>query len=86
MIFLKVWIGYTIFGVSVFSAAFVWAVRARQFTDLGRAHHIALRSAEPIERADDRVPSRLDRYTVLFLFLLLALVLAATLVVAMGHS
>jgi nitrogen fixation-related uncharacterized protein len=85
MTFLTVWIGYTIIGVTLFSAAFAWAVRTRQFSDLGRARYIALRSAEPVEPAETRAPSRIDRYTWLFLFLLLAAVLAATLWIGRVH-
>ena len=63
MTFLDVWIGYAIFGVTIFSAVFVWAVRARQFTDLDRARYIALKSEQPIESAGSRAVGRLDRYT-----------------------
>lgn len=40
------WILYTAFGVTVFSLAFLWAVRARQFWDQDRARHLPLESEE----------------------------------------
>jgi len=68
---LDIWTLYTVFGVAAFSAAFVWAVRARQFTDLDRARYIALKDQAPAEKdASGRSPGRLDRYTWLALLLI----------------
>ena len=73
MTFLDVWIGYAIFGVTLFSLVFVWAVRTRQFTDFDRARYIALNAAEQVESAEQykRRPGLIDRYTWVFLVLLL---------------
>jgi hypothetical protein len=61
MTFLRVWVGYAVFGVTAFSAFFVWAVRARQFSNLDRGRYI------PLERegseSEDRQPAKVDRYT-----------------------
>jgi len=62
MKFMEVWIGYTIFGVSAFSAMFFWAVRTHQFTDFDRARHIALRTTAPDEETETHRPGRVDRY------------------------
>jgi nitrogen fixation-related uncharacterized protein len=81
--FLEVWVAYAIFGVTVFSAAFVWAVRAGQFSNLERGGHIPLDSAEPLD--DDRlgrVPSVFDRYTAALLFTLLAVLIVVILGIA----
>ncbi len=85
MTFLTVWIGYTILGVTVFSVVFAWAVRNRQFSDLRRARYIVLTADEPVEPAEYPTPSTIDRYTWLFLFLLLAGVLAAALWIGLIH-
>lgn len=50
MIIVRMWIGFAMAGVTLFSAAFLWGVRARQFTDLDRARHLPLNAAEPIEQ------------------------------------
>ncbi|MCL5103462.1 MAG: cbb3-type cytochrome oxidase assembly protein CcoS [Armatimonadetes bacterium] len=64
MTFVEVWVGYAIVGTAAFSAAFIWAVRTRQFTDFDRARHIALDAASSIEPTEDAgsPPSRVDRY------------------------
>jgi cbb3-type cytochrome oxidase maturation protein len=84
MTFLQVWVGYAIFGALIFTVMFTWAVRARQFTDMGRARQIPLDAAEPVEKAD-RVggrPSRIDRWTWLGIALITVALLAYTLWVA----
>jgi cbb3-type cytochrome oxidase maturation protein len=43
---LTMWLLYSVFGVSVFSLLFLWAVRNRQFADQDRARHLALHSPE----------------------------------------
>ena len=43
---LTMWLLYSVFGVTVFSLLFLWAVRNRQFTDQDRARHLALHSPE----------------------------------------
>jgi cbb3-type cytochrome oxidase maturation protein len=71
MTFLKVWVIYAVFGISLFSAVFVWAVRNRQFSDLERGRHIALRAEKIIETEDrDDAPGRVDRLTWLALALI----------------
>ena len=86
MTFLDVWIGYTVFGTAITCAAFVWAVRSRQFSDLDRGRHIPLRAAEPADRPSgpDRKPARADRYTWIVLALLTVAAVTAALIVAQG--
>ena len=38
------WVLYAVIGVSVFSAVFLWAVRAGQFRDQDRARYLPLQS------------------------------------------
>jgi nitrogen fixation-related uncharacterized protein len=78
MNFLEVWVMYAIFGITLFSAVFVWAVRARQFTDLDKGRYIALRT-EDTERGDrPETPAKVDSLTLLFIvFIALALFLSA---------
>ncbi len=40
------WILYALVGVSVYSAMFIWAVRAGQFRDQQRARYLALGEPE----------------------------------------
>ncbi len=83
--FLEVWVLYAIFGVTVFSAGFVWAVRAGQFSNLDRGRYIALNAAKPLD--DDREgqrPGVFDRYTSVFLFVVLAVLVFLMLRVAAG--
>ena len=93
MTFLDVWIGYTVFGTAMTCAAFVWAVRSRQFSDLDRGRHIPLRAAESVDRPGtgvpepvegDRKPTRADRYTWIVLALLTVAAVIAALIVAQG--
>jgi cbb3-type cytochrome oxidase maturation protein len=42
MALLLLWIVYALVGVSVFSAVFIWAVRAGQFRDQDRARYLPL--------------------------------------------
>lgn len=62
MTFLTVWIAYAICGSIVFSAVFVWAVRARQFSNIDRARYIALRTSDESDPARG-TPNRIDRWT-----------------------
>jgi cbb3-type cytochrome oxidase maturation protein len=80
--FVEVWIGYSVIGVLVFSSVFLWAVRARQFSDLDRAGHIPLRSPDDTERSG-LIPSRLDRFSLLGLALIVASALIAVLWIGM---
>ena len=43
------WILYTVVGILVFSLAFVWAVRARQFWNQDRARYLPLEGETPTE-------------------------------------
>lgn len=85
MTFVDVWLGYTVFGVAVFSLMFAWAVRARQFSDMDRGRHIPLAGERETERAGDveRRPGAVDRYTWIVLALLTAAALAFALVIGM---
>jgi cbb3-type cytochrome oxidase maturation protein len=47
MMVLAAWILYTGFGILVFSLAFLWAVRARQFWDQDRARYLPLDDEDP---------------------------------------
>lgn len=83
MTFLKVWIAYAIVGSTVFSLAFIWAVRARQFSDLDRGRYIPLHSdASDESDQGEAKPARIDRYTWAGLVVLLAAATAAVLLVA----
>ena len=44
---LAVWICFTVLALIGIIAVFVWAVRARQFSDQDRARHLPLRSDIP---------------------------------------
>ena len=85
MTFVEVWIGYSTIGVLVFSAVFLWAVRARQFSDLDRAGRIPLRSPDEA-KASELIPSRIDRYSLLGIALIVASALAAVLWIGMRQG
>jgi len=84
MTFLELWFGYAILGVLIFSVLFIWAVRARQFSQLDRARHIALRT-QHIESVETE-PSRLDRFTWIALALITLTLLSITLLIAIRIS
>jgi len=65
MTFLDIWVGYTIAGVFLFTAVFLWAARNGQFSNLDRGRHIPLDADRLIEKPGDSEvrPSRIDRYT-----------------------
>ena len=46
-VLLVVWICFTVMALVGVIAVFVWAVRARQFSDQDRARHLPLRSGIP---------------------------------------
>jgi cbb3-type cytochrome oxidase maturation protein len=57
---LGVWTLYGIVGVVVFSLAFLWAVRNRQFGDQERARYLPLEGLEPQDQEEpdqDRAPA-----------------------------
>lgn len=87
MTFVEVWIGYAIFGTAIFSAAFIWAVRERQFSELHRGGRIPL-DADRMDDADpsERRPTLVDRFTSHALAVLLAGMIALTFWVAAGHG
>lgn len=66
MTFLDVWLGYAVFGTIVFSIIFVWAVRARQFSDLDRGRYIPLDGDRTTSSEDEpcRRRSRVDLWGV----------------------
>lgn len=84
MTFLDLWIGYAIFGTTVVSAVFVWAVRARQFTEFDRARRIGLDAEGPKPEEEESKPGRLDRYTWVGLAVLTAGVVGMALWVGYG--
>lgn len=84
MTFIDVWITYAVFGALIFSGVFVWAVRAGQFCNIENARDIPLRAAAPVEDDSGRSVGRLDRYTWIFLGLVLCGVIVAVLRVAVG--
>ncbi len=80
MTMLTVWIIYAVIGVGISCAVFLWAVRARQFSDQDRARYLALNAeALPPELPTIRRPAGADRYTWVALLLIMFLVLATTL-------
>lgn len=81
MTFVWVWLGFAVFAAVTLSAAFAWAVRNRQFSDLDRAGRIALTAEDPLESGEDlpRAPNRGDMYG-LALVMLTALAVIVALV------
>lgn len=79
MTIVAIWLGNVLYGAAVLTAALLWGVRNRQFSDLERPRHLAGMAAEPIEEFHDaaRAPSRVDRYAWLVLLVLTAVVFAA---------
>ena len=51
---LAVWIAFTVLALIAIIAVFVWAVRARQFSDQDRARHLPLRSGIPRDEVAPR--------------------------------
>lgn len=83
--FVAVWALYKFFGVCAFCAAFIWAVRTRQFTQFDRQRRMALDVEDFIEDPPDRLAPRADRYILLVLaFLAFAAIASAMLVGAAG--
>ena len=74
----EAWALYTVIGASAFAAAFAWAVRARQFTELDRQRRMALDVEPEVEEKDVARPvSRADRFVALALPALALLAIAA---------
>ena len=87
MTFMDVWLGYTIFGFSVFSAMFIWAVRARQFSNMDRGRHIPLADQRIGESTHpDRKPASVDKYTWVVLMLLSLAAVVVALVMGLRHG
>ena len=84
MTFLDVWVGYTIAGVFLFTAVFVWAARNGQFSNLDRGRHIPLKADRLIENPGnpETPPSQIDRYTWVSLLLLTVVVLIVVILTA----
>lgn len=81
------WTIYTVVGVSLFSAVFVWAVRTRQFTELDRQSRIALATPEPLEQtAQARAVSRVDKLGLVIVALVAVAVIAAALWLGLGSG
>ena len=51
-VLLAVWISFTVLALSGIIVVFVWAVRARQFSDQDRARHLPLRSNIPPQESE----------------------------------
>jgi nitrogen fixation-related uncharacterized protein len=85
MTFIDVWIGYAIFGVTLFSVVFAWAVRTRQFSDLDRGRYIPLDADHPSEAGGGRV-SRIDRWGLRVMVLIAAALLIAAVVVGIRNA
>lgn len=85
MTFLDVWVGYAIFGVTAFSLVFVWAVRARQFSDLDRGRYIPLEGGESGALDDEqcRRRARLDRWGLVVVIVIAAALLITAVVLGM---
>lgn len=77
MTFLDVWVGYTIAGVILFTAVFLWAARNGQFSNLDKGRHIPLKADKLIEQPWDSEtpPSQIDRYTWVSLLLLTVVII-----------
>jgi len=85
MTFMDVWIGYAIFGVTLFSLVFAWAVRTRQFSDLDRGRYIPLDPDEPRE-AKLAKASLLDRWGLRLMLIVAAGMLVAAVIVGARNA
>ena len=85
MTFIDVWIGYAIFGVTLFSIVFAWAVRTRQFSDLDRGRYIPLDKDHPSEARGSHV-SRIDMWGLRVMVLIAAAMLLAAVVVGIRNA
>ncbi|MBI2842323.1 MAG: cbb3-type cytochrome oxidase assembly protein CcoS [Armatimonadetes bacterium] len=86
MTFIKIWIGYAVVGIAIFSAVFLWAVRNGQFTDFDRARYIAIKDVPPGDTDNqDRRMGRIDALTWAgILFLAAAVLIWAVVIGARG--
>ena len=80
------WILYTVVGILVFSLAFVWAVRARQFWNQDRARYLPLEDEEATDSSGEPggVPGSMLVVIVLGISALAMVVL--TLIMAYAHG
>lgn len=85
MTFIDVWIGYAIFGVTLFSVVFAWAVRTRQFSDLDRGRYIPLDADQATEAGGGRA-SRIDRWGLRAMVLIAAVMLVAAVVIGIRNA
>ena len=78
MSFIAIWVMWAICGVAALSAALVWAVRTRQFTELDRQRHIPLKAARIREgETPVHAPSRADRFALLAILIVTLCVLTS---------
>jgi len=86
MTLLVMWTTYAVFGVIVYSAVFLWAVRTRQFSSEERARNLPLQcpGGTPDEAAGVRSGWRVMAVP-LVLLLLAAAVIAGLLVCVYAH-
>ena len=82
-----IWVANVIYAAAVISAALLWAVRTKQFSDMDRPRHFAL-DAEPLDDASTRrrSPGRLVRYAWAQLLLDTAALFAVVLVLGIRMS
>lgn len=85
MTFIDVWIGYAIFGVTAFSLVFVWAVRARQFSNLDRGRYIPLDADQTAQDSSDRA-GRADKWGLRIMVIIAAAMLLAAVIVAIRNA
>lgn len=88
MTFIKVWIGYALFGTALFSLVFAWAVRARQFSNLDHGRYIPLGDEQVQDergRAAER-PRPAEKWGIRAVLIAAAAVVLAVLVVAMRNA
>ncbi len=88
MIIVWIWLGNVIYVATVVSAALLWAVRNRQFSDMDRPRHFALNAADELndQSQANRRPGRLDRYIWLFMLIVTAAVFATALWIGIRTS
>ncbi|MGI6295731.1 MAG: hypothetical protein ACOX3G_06545 [Armatimonadota bacterium] len=66
-VFLRVWLGYALFGVTAFSIVLAWAVRARQFSNLDKGRYIPLADERDSADSESGHGTRADRWGLIFI-------------------
>jgi len=83
--FIDVWIGYAIFGVTLFSVVFAWAVRTRQFSEMDRGRYIPLDEDQGSDAGGGSV-SRVDKWGLRVMVLIAAAMLVAAVVIGIRNA